>query len=373
MPSMGARPQSPVGLRKEELDTPALVVDLDAFDRNVARMAGTFRQAGVGWRPHTKGLKVPALAHRLLAAGAFGVTCAKVSEAEVMAAAGIRDILIANQVIGEPKVRRLAYLCTQADVVVAVDSPTGIAQLDRAAAEAGTRPRVVIEVDTGLGRCGVAPGEAVVALARRVGDAPHLRFAGVFAWEGHCAAIKDPAEKRAAVQEAIGKLVDSADLCRQAGLPAEIVSCSGTGTYQIAAALPGVTEVQAGGGVFGDVHYRDDFGVDHACSLTIMTTVVSRPNASLIVADGGFKTFGTTHAMPEPIGIPREQVARLSFSAEHCRLFLAEPDDRVQIGDKLEFVVGYSDSTVLLHDVLYATRNGVVQAAWDIQGRGKLW
>jgi D-serine deaminase-like pyridoxal phosphate-dependent protein len=219
----------------------------------------------------------------------------------------------------------------------------------------------------------VAPGEAVVAVARRVADAPHLRFAGVFAWEGHCAAIKDPGEKRAAVQEAIGKLVDSAERCRRSGLPVEIVSCSGTGTYQITAFLPGITEVQAGGGVFGDVHYRDDFGVDHECALTIMTTVVSRPNPQLIVTDGGFKTFGTTHGVPEPLGIPRGGVARLSFSAEHGRLFLNEPDGRLEVGDKLEFIVGYSDSTVFLHDVLYGASSGVVQAAWDIQGRGKLW
>ncbi|HEV2122100.1 MAG TPA: alanine racemase, partial [Chloroflexota bacterium] len=240
-----------VGLPKAALDTPALIVDLDAFDRNVARMAETFRLAGVGWRPHTKGQKVPALAHRLLAAGAFGVTCAKVSEAEVMAAAGIKDILIANEVIGEPKVRRLANLCTQADVAVAVDSPEGINQLQQAAADAGTKPRVVVEVDTGMGRCGAQPGAPVVDLARRVADTPSLRFAGVMAWEGHCAAIADPAEKRAAVAKAVGSLVDSAEQCRAAGLPVEIVSCSGTGTYQIAATLPGVTEVQAGGGVFG--------------------------------------------------------------------------------------------------------------------------
>src|SRR6266542_2545237 len=373
MPPSMRSSQSPVGLRKEELDTPALVVDLDAFDRNVARMAATFRQAGIGWRPHTKGIKVPALAHRLLAAGAFGVTCAKVSEAEVMAATGVRDILIANEIIGEQKVRRLAYLCTQADVVVAVDSAAGVAQLSEAAAEAGTRPRVVIEVDTGLGRCGVPPGDAVVALARRVADAPHLRFAGVFAWEGHCAAVRDPQQKRAAVADAVGHLTRSADLCREAGLPVSIVSCSGTWTYQYAATLPGVTEVQAGGGVWGDVHYRDDFGVDHDCALTIITTVVSRPNASLIVTDGGFKTFGTTHSHPEPVEVPRELVEKMSFSAEHSRLFLAAPDESVRVGDRLEFVVGYSDSTVFLHDVIFAARGGVVEAAWEIQGRGKLW
>jgi D-serine deaminase-like pyridoxal phosphate-dependent protein len=373
MALIGPASQTPVGIPKEDLDTPALIVDLDAFESNVARMAATFRQAGVGWRPHTKGVKVPALAHRLIAAGALGITCAKVSEAEVMVASGIRDILIANEVIGQQKVRRLAYLCTQADVVVAVDSAAGIAQLESAASEAGTQPRVVVEVDTGLGRCGVAPGDAVVALARRVADASHLRFAGVFAWEGHAAAIRDLDEKRATVKVAVGKLVDSAERCRAAGLDVQIVSCSGTGTYQIAASLPGVTEVQAGGGVFGDVHYRDDFGVDHATALTILTTVVSRPNPSLIVTDGGFKTFGTTHSQPEPIGVAKERIDRLSFSAEHCRVFLTAPDDSVQVGDKLEFIVGYSDSTVFLHDLLYGVRGGIVEALWEIQGRGKLW
>jgi len=360
------------GTSKDALDTPALVLDLDAFDRNVARMAGTFKNAGVGWRPHTKGLKVPALAHRLIAAGAHGVTCAKVSEAEVMAGAGIRDILIANEIIGETKVRRLATLCSWADVIVAVDSEVGISQLDRAAGEAGTRPRVLIEVDTGLGRCGAAPGDPVVAMARRVAEAPHLRFAGLMAWEGHAAAIKDPAQKREAVVEAVGKLTSSADACRAAGLPVEIVSCSGTGTYQLAASLPGVTEVQAGGGTLGDVHYRDDFQVDHECALTVVTTVISRPSPIMIVTDGGFKTFGTTHSLPEPLGIPREHVERVSLSAEHGRLMLTTPNDHLAVGDRLEWIVGYSDSTVFLHDTIYGVRGGRVQAAWEIAGRGKL-
>jgi D-serine deaminase-like pyridoxal phosphate-dependent protein len=360
------------GLPKTALDTPALIVDLDALDRNIARMAETFRRAGVGWRPHTKGQKVPALAHRLLAAGAFGVTCAKVSEAEIMAAAGIRDILIANEVIGEQKVRRLANLCTQADVISAVDSPVGIQQLDQAAAEAGTRPRVLVEVDTGMGRCGVTPGQAVVDLARRVVDAPHLRFAGVMGWEGHCATIADPDEKRQAVVTAVGKLTDSADRCRAAGLPVEIVSCSGTGTYQIAASLPGVTEVQAGGGAFGDVHYRDDFHVDHECALTVLTTVVSRPNSRLIVTDGGFKTFGLYRCDPEPLGIPRPSIERFALSAEHGRVFLTEPNEQLKVGDLLEFIVGYSDSTVYLHDTLFGVQDGIVRVAWPIAGRGKL-
>ena len=360
------------GTPTKSLDTPALLLDLDAFDRNVARMAGTFKKAGVGWRPHTKGIKVPALAHRLLAAGAHGVTCAKVSEAEVMANAGIKDVLIANEVIGEQKVRRLAVLCTQADVIVGVDSAVGIAQLDRAAGEAGSRPRVLVEVDTGMGRCGVAPGEAAVALAQKVADTKHLRFAGFMAWEGHCAAIADPDEKRAAVNAAIGKLTSSADAARKAGLPVEIVSCSGTGTYQYAAEVPGITEVQAGGGTLGDVHYRDHFGVAHETSLTILTTVMSRPNEKSIVTDGGFKTFGTVNSLPEPIGIPSNIVERIALSAEHGRVLLKEGLAKPEVGETLEWTVGYSDSTVFLHDTLHAHRNGVVQAVWQISGRGKI-
>ncbi|MBI3974066.1 MAG: DSD1 family PLP-dependent enzyme [Chloroflexi bacterium] len=363
---------SPVGLPKSQVDTPALVVDLDTMDRNIARMAATMRQAGVGWRPHTKGIKVPAIAHRLLAAGAFGVTCAKLSEAEVMAAAGIRDILIANEVIGEAKVRRLAHLCAQADVVVAVDGEVGITQLDAAAAAAGTRPRVVVEVDTGMGRCGVAPGDAAVALARRVADAPHLRFAGVMGWEGHTCAVPDQNQKRAAIKDSVEKLTRSADLCREAGLPVSIVSCGGTGTYQTTAFIRGVTEVQAGGGIFGDMRYLNHYRLDHECALTVVTTVVSRPNPHLIVTDGGFKAMSSSHGDPRPLGLPLEQVEAVLLSAEHGRVRLTEPNTSLQIGDRLEFIVGYSDSTVLLHDVLYATRDGIVQAAWEISGRGKL-
>src|SRR5687768_13931014 len=350
------KPRNPMnpGTRTASLDTPALLIDLDAFERNVERMASTFKRAGVGWRPHTKGIKVPALAHKLIAAGAHGVTCAKVSEAEVMASAGIKDILIANEVIGEHKVRRLAFLCTQADVIVGVDSAFGVEQLDRAAAEAGSRPRVLVEVDTGMGRCGVSPGEAAVTLAQRVADAKHLRFAGFMAWEGHCAAIKDPDEKRAAVSEAIGKLTSSAEAARAAGLPVEIVSCSGTGTFQYAATVPGITELQAGGGTLGDVHYRDHFGVDHETSLTILTTVMSRPTDTVIVTDGGFKTFGTVNSLPEPIGIPSSAVDRVALSAEHGRLILKEALASPKVGDTLEWTVGYSDSTVFLHDTLYA-------------------
>jgi D-serine deaminase-like pyridoxal phosphate-dependent protein len=361
-----------IGRPIHQVDTPALFVDLDAFERNVKRMASTMASAKVGWRPHTKGIKVPELAHRLLAAGAFGVTCAKVSEAEVMADAGIRDILVANQVLGETKVGRFARLCMRADPVVAVDSPEGIEQLSRAATDLGVRPRVLVEVDSGMGRCGTAPGTMTVAMAERVAEAKALRFVGVMAWEGHAAGIADPIQKRVAVVEAITKLVSSADACREAGLVVDIVSCSGTGTYMLAAHQPGVTEVQAGGGVWGDVHYRDHFGVDHECALRVMTTVVSRPSDTYLVTDGGFKTLGSINAMAEPVGIPVAHVERFSLSAEHGKLRLNTPETTLRPGGRLEWIVGYSDATVFMHDEILGVRRGTVEAVWSIDGRGKL-
>jgi D-serine deaminase-like pyridoxal phosphate-dependent protein len=187
--------QGVVGLPKNRLDTPALCVDLDVMEANIARIAAACHAHGVAWRPHTKGQKVPAIAHKLLAAGAIGVTCQKLGEAEVMAAAGIHDILVANQIVGHQMIIRLVNLLRHADVVVAVDDPENVAALDVAARAKGVRLRVVIEVDIGANRAGVRPGSAVVALARRIAELPGLRFTGVKGWESHTTAIQDRLRK----------------------------------------------------------------------------------------------------------------------------------------------------------------------------------
>ena len=358
------------GVDKRTLDTPALIVDLDVMEQNIARMAATFGAAGVHWRPHTKGQKVPAIAHKLLAAGAIGVTCAKLGEAEVMAAAGIRDILIANQIAGTHKIARLMKLRRNADVIVAVDDPANVAALDAAARGHDVRLRVVIEVNIGLDRAGVEPGEACAALARTIAKHPNLVFAGVMSWEGHAAPMKDAAAKAQAVKLAVAKLTSSADLCRKAGLPVAIVSCGGTGTYPISAVQPGVTEIEAGGGVFCDVHYRTNYGIEHPYAMTLMTTVTSRPNPTRIVCDAGKKAMSGDAAMPQPIGLGGVKSMRLS--AEHATIELEKPNNNLQVGDTLEFVVGYTDTTVHLHELMYGVRNGRVEAIWPVAGRGKL-
>ena len=352
------------------LDTPALLVDLDVLDANIARIAGTCRKHDINWRPHTKGIKVPAIAQRLLAAGARGITCAKLGEAEVMAAAGVRDILVANQIVGAQKIARLAAVERSAEVIVAVDNRDNVAAIAKAARDSGVVVPLVIEVDIGMKRAGVESVEACAALARVIADHPGVRFSGVMGWEAHAAPMLDPAEKSAAVADAVRLLTRCADRCRADGLTVQIVSCGGTGTYWVSAAQPGITEIQAGGGVFGDVHYRNNYGVDHPFALTLMTTVTSRPTRTRIVCDAGKKAMSGDTALPMPIGLGGTKVVRLS--AEHVTIELEAPSDTPRVGDHLEFVVGYSDTTVHLHETLHGTRNGSVETSWPILGRGRL-
>ncbi len=360
-----------VGLPVSELDTPALLVDIETMDRNIAHIAGTMREHGVQWRPHAKGHKTPAITHRQMAAGAIGVTVAKVSEAEVMAAAGINDILIANQVVGPIKTRRLAALiaATGADVIVSVDNPANVRELDDAAAAFGVKPRVVVEVNTGMQRCGVAPGEPTVELAKLVADSPNLRFAGVMAWEGHTVSMADHETRREEIAKAIGRLTATADAVRAAGLPVDIVSCGGSGTYLHAAPQPGITEVQAGGATMGDGFYRDlEARIEPA--LTLMTTVTSRPAEDRIVIDAGRRSIDPSQKAPTVRGI--DGVTGIKFSAEHGIIALDGPAEWPRVGDRLILEVNYTDQAVHLHENLFGVHDGVIAAIWPVACRGKI-
>ncbi len=360
-----------IGRHVGDLDTPVLIADLDVMESNIERMAGVIvRDAGVRWRPHTKAMKSPAIARKLLDAGATGITCAKLGEAEVMAAAGIDDILIANQIVGAKKIARLVALRPLADVIVAVDAVANVEMLGRAASDAGVELRVVIEVDVGMGRAGVPPGDPTVALARVITATPGVRFAGLFTWESHALGVTDPDEKRRAVEEALARVADTVGQCRDAGMDVDIVSCGGTGTYWLSAHCSGVTEIQAGGGVWGDLVYGERLGVDHEYALTVLATVTSRPTPTRIICDAGRKTMSMDAAVPRPRGIPGVSAVRLS--AEHGIITLGAPSDTPHVGDTFEFVVGYSDTTVFLHDAIAAAREGVVEAVWSLPGRGKL-
>ncbi len=360
-----------IGQSKAVLDTPALLVDLDILEANIARIAKTCRDNGVGWRPHTKAHKTPEIAHLQLAAGAIGVACAKLGEAEVMAAAGIRDIFIVNQIVGAEKVRRLIALIDPARPIVAVDC---IANLDELAGAAHARGEDARRRDRGRHRH--APGRRPARRAgRRAGRGdrappPGLRFVGVTGWESQATRIADPVEKERTVVEAIGALTASARACADAGHRVAIVSCGGTGTFPYCAQQPGVTEVQTGGAIFSDVHYRTHYHVDFPYALTVLATVTSRPTPTRIVLDAGRKTMSDDAAVPQPLGIAAMRAMKLS--AEHTTVELELPSETPTVGDRIEFVVGYSDTTVHLHEEMIGVRRGRIEEVWRIAGRGKI-
>ncbi|MDP6037343.1 MAG: DSD1 family PLP-dependent enzyme, partial [Candidatus Latescibacteria bacterium] len=346
-------PYTPIGQSKWDLDTPALIVDLDKMENNIRQMAARCRESGLNWRPHAKGHKTPAIAHSELQAGAIGITCAKLGEAEVLADAGISDILIANQVVGTQKIARLVNLRRRADIIVAVDDPIHIQTISEAARAANVDVRILIEVDVGMERCGTPPGAPTLALAQQAQQAPGVVFAGIMGYEGHAMALDDP-EKEAACRKAVAQLSETRALIEKEGIKVDIVSAGGTGTLAFTPDFPGITEIQAGGGIFMDTYYRNGLhvhGLEQA--LTILTTIISRTAPDRAVADAGRKTTSNQFSLPEVKD--RTDVVVTGLSAEHAALGLA--DSNLKIGDKIELISGYSDMTVFLHDQLYGIRN----------------
>jgi D-serine deaminase-like pyridoxal phosphate-dependent protein len=361
---------SEIGMAVGELDTPALLLDLDVMEANIARVGAECRANGIAWRPHFKGQKTPEIVRAEMAGGAIGSTCAKLGEAEVLVDAGITDILIANQIVGAPKIARLIALIDRGDVKVAVESVANVDALGAAAAAAGKTLGVLIEVNTGMNRAGTAPGEPTVALARHIAATPGLKLRGVMGWEAHAVAIPDGNAKAAVVADAIAGLVASARAIRAAGIDCEIVSCGGTGTFPYCARQPGITEIQAGGLIFSDELYRTRFGLDFPQALTLLATVTSRAAPDRVILDAGKKAMSSDAAPPRPLGVVSSKPVALS--AEHATIHLDTASETPRVGDKVEFVVGYSDTTVHLHEVIRAVRKGRVEASWVVKARGRI-
>lgn len=363
--------QSLIGADKFELDTPILCIDVEAMDANIRRMADFIAARHKAWRPHMKCHKTPAVALRQMAAGAIGVTCAKVSEAEVMAAAGIRDLLIANMIVGRRKLERVVSLCRAADPIVTCDHYAQVEPLAELCRQNGVTCRVIIEVNVGLDRVGIRPGRDTVELAEGIDRLPGVKMSGIMGYEGHLLQVADEAEKRGKINEAMGVLEHCRDALLKKGICCDIVSAAGTGSYQITADHPAVTELQCGGGIFGDPMYRLKCGVtglDYA--LTLLASVVSRPMIERAIVDAGRKAVNGDIQMPFVKDFPDAEVSRLS--AEHGWLTLGHKSHDLRIGDKLELIVGYADFTTVLHDAFYIFRGNRLEAVWPIVARGML-
>jgi D-serine deaminase-like pyridoxal phosphate-dependent protein len=362
-------PAALIGSAIEEIDTPALLLDLDLMERNIARMAAAFQPLSAKLRPHAKTHKSPIIAHKQIAAGAIGVTCAKVGEAEVLVEGGVRDILIANQIVGPQKIRRLVSLAHHADVMVAVDDRHNVADLSQAAQAAKVELRVLVEVNIGQNRCGVEPGEPAVLLARHVAQAPGLTFAGLMGYEGHLVFVPSLEERVHRVYSDLQALIDTVNFVESNGLPVTIVSAGGTGTALITGRLPRVTEIQAGSYVFMDGRYKTIEGVEFDCALTLLTTVISCPRPDRLIVDAGMKTL--THEFGLPRFKGRDDLELVSLSEEHGTVKLHDPSVTFKSGEKLEIIPSHGDTTLNIHDYYYGVRNGRVETVWPIAARGK--
>lgn len=359
----------PLGASPDDLDTPYLCLDLDIMEANIRRMAEVCKQSNVAWRPHAKGHKNAAIAQAQVAAGAIGSTCAKLGEAEVLAAGGVRDLLIANMIVGPQKVKRLVELRKKADPVVAVDDIAQVEPISKAMHAAGLRCRVIIEVDIGLNRVGTAPGEATVALAKKIAELPGVEFAGIMGYEGHLLTLPDRADKEKQINAALDLLSETKRQLLAAGLPCPIVSCAGSGSYWISAKHRDVTELQAGGAIFMDAFYRDKCGVpDLEYALTVPVTIVSRPAPDRAIIDAGRKTLNIEVTTPLVQG--RSDVRVLRLSAEHGQLELDPSAQNLKIGDRLRLIPGYEDLTVALHDRFYCFRKNKLVEVRKVEARG---
>ena len=354
-----------IGKQVETLATPALVVDVEALDHNLKLLADYFAGRRAKLRPHFKSHKCVTLAKRQLQAGnAAGITCAKLAEAEVLVSGGVKDVLIANQVVGPEKAQRLAALNRAAKVRAAVDSPANIVALGAAAVSAGVTLGLLVEVDIGMRRCGVAAGDAVLALARKIQETRGLRFDGLQAYEGHLVTLPDFQERRQKVTAAMQPVLATREKLKGAGLPCAIVSGGGTGTYEITGNLPGFDEVQAGSYALMDCSYRL-VCPEFKNALSILATVISAGNG-YAVADVGLKGMGNEFGLPIVVGAPEAKVR--SVSEEHVSL----DNLKAAVGSKVRLMPSHGCTTCNLHRRLWVVRRDIIEAVWPIEGSGCL-
>jgi len=352
-----------IGRPRKDLVTPALVLDVDAVQRNIDRMAARIAELPAGIRPHIKVHKSPELGRRQMAAGALGLCTATVWEAMVMFEAGIDDLFVVNTIAGPDKIRALAELAREAKIRVAVDDAANADTLSKAAVAAGSTLGIMIEVDTGMDRAGVDDGDAALALARHVLGLPNLRFDGLTGYEGHCSLTPERDLRLEKQRAAMALFTGVADRLIGAGIPVAILSAGGTGTWEWTAAHPRLTEVQAGTYAVMDMfHGHMSPGFEH--SLTVQATVISRPRGHVIV-DAGNKSMGAG-GLSTIVGFPYEA---FRFDEEHG-IFNVPDDAPLKVGDSVALVPGYSPGTVNWYDVYHVVKDDVVVDIWPVVPRG---
>jgi len=365
------KPPAEVGMRLEDVDTPALILELDAFETNLKRLADLVK-GRVRVRAHAKTHKCPEIGKRQVEAGAVGVCCQKVSEAEAMVEGGIADVLVSNEIVGARKLERLAGLAKRARIGVCVDHADNVRELQAAAQRAGTNIDTYIELEVGMRRCGVAAGGPALELVKVIVASPNLRFAGIHAYHGRAQHIRSAEARRAVIQNSSLLVRNTKTLLEQSKIACPIVTGAGSGTFMFEVELGAWDEIQPGSYVFMDLDYaRNEWAppmprFEH--SLFVLAGVMSRPSASLAVVDAGLKASSMDSGMP---GVwQRPGLSYTHASDEHGWVEIGAGTVAPELGDKLLLVPGHCDPTVNLYDWYVCVRAGVVEALWPITARG---
>lgn len=362
------------------IDTPALLIDLDRLEGNLRRMQEKADLAGVGMRPHTKTHRTPEIAKLQLALGARGITVSKLGEAEVMAAAGLDDIFVANEIVGRLKMERLGRLAKAlGHLAVGVDHPEQVAALSEALLGQPRPVDVLVDVETGNARTGVGPGEPALKLARCVSEAPGLKFAGIFTHDGQSYSAGSAEEARAIGRRSQELMLETAGLIRSSGLPVDVVSVGSSPSLLLGEILPGVTEIRPGNYAFLDANMAQFLGTYDRCAQTVLATVISRPTPGRVVLDAGTKSLNE--------GVQKGGITRAEGHGrlkEHPEIFLERifeehssftvPEGlglEFPIGTRLEIIPNHACQTTNFYGTLYGMRKGQVETAWPVSCMGK--
>jgi D-serine deaminase-like pyridoxal phosphate-dependent protein len=350
------------GMKVDDLPTPALLADMNRVERNLHQMASFLEGGAVRLRPHFKAHQVLSLAKRQLQLGAIGVTCANLDQAETLVGGAIDNVLIASEIAGEQKLRRFADLSRRASVIVAVDNAKVVSELASVARHGQPKLNVLVDVDVRLGRSGVKPGEAALALARKVVESG-LRFRGLMGYEGQVSLSPGP-ERDLIVKNALRQLTQTRAMIEHAGIPVEIASCGGTSDYAAAARHPGVTEIQAGSYLLMDSTYLT-FAPEFEAAVSVIATVISKTPGERIVLDAGLTSMSSENGLESIKARPGFRVKVINV--EHTVVEITDPTIAVEVGDRMEVSVGFIDQTLALHPFLYGVRDGLIEEVMKIE------
>ena len=357
----------------EKICTPALVIDLDDFEKNMRRMADFVKQKGIRHRAHAKTHKSADISlFQIKYGGACGICCQKVSEAEVLVAKGIKDVLVSNQVVDLRKIDRLASLAQQARIIICVDDLVNIENLSNAAQKYNVYIECLVEIDCGAGRCGVVSGESVLELAKKITVAKNLSFSGLQAYQGPAQHIRDFYERKVKIDDVVQKVSDTIELLKNQGLECKIVGGAGTGTYYFEGTSKVYNEIQCGSYIFMDADYQKiqdangSYISEFENSLFIYTSIMSHTKPDVAICDAGLKVHSVDSGLPVIFG--RDDLTYLQCSDEHG--VISDPSGSLKLNDTIKLIPGHCDPTCNLHDWFVGVRNGKVECMWPVTARG---